>query len=270
MPVTVPTWKIASWDEFEARVWSLPVGTPFDAACIFRGHADATWKLLPSLARQARVFDLSEEATLRIEYQAWGEFKTLVHLHLPPAMLVPDDERIHWWAVMQHYGVPTRLLDWTASPYVAAYFAVDTLSPVDGAVWYFRLPDAAELAKCTETRRRWTAPPVAPYREFFEPGAKASLLFTTLNFQTDRMRAQQTRFSVSTQVLANHLPLLADMMSGRPWGQIIIPHALKPEFSLRLTRMNITAQALFPGIDGLGRSIAALVSLTARVQRGHP
>jgi hypothetical protein len=40
--------------------------------------------------------------------------------HVPPV-----DDKASWSALMQHYGVPTCLLDWTRSPYVALYFAVE-------------------------------------------------------------------------------------------------------------------------------------------------
>ena len=46
--------------------------------------------------------------------------------------------------------------------------------------------------------------------------------------------------------------------------KIIIPHSAKPDFLSELRRMNITAAALFPGVDGLGRSIAELTSLGVR------
>jgi hypothetical protein len=43
--------------------------------------------------------------------------------------------RTHLWGFMQHHSCPTRLLDWTSSAYVAAYFAVEQLPDTDGALF---------------------------------------------------------------------------------------------------------------------------------------
>ena len=63
------------------------------------------------------------------------EFQRRAHLHLPAHHLPADV--IEWLALLQHWGGPTRLLDFTASPYVAAYFAVEDAREQDGfcAVW---------------------------------------------------------------------------------------------------------------------------------------
>ena len=39
------------------------------------------------------------------------------------------DKKLSWLSLMQHYGVPTRLLDFSTSPYVALYFAIENLAP---------------------------------------------------------------------------------------------------------------------------------------------
>jgi len=45
-------------------------------------------------------------------------------MHMDPASLPSPDDKLAWLAIMQHYGVPTRLLDFTYSPYIALYFAL--------------------------------------------------------------------------------------------------------------------------------------------------
>ena len=90
--------KLPSVCEPERTVW-------------YRGHADHTWHLEPSLARLKK---------LESEAQLIKQFKQNAFQFLDKA---PETEW-EWIFLMQHYGVPTRLLDWTESPLIALYFAL--------------------------------------------------------------------------------------------------------------------------------------------------
>lgn len=97
----------------------------------FRGQADFDWKLLPGLLRKENRIS---ESTL------------LARFKQSAAMLVSNrpSTNFDWIFLMQHYGVPTRLLDWTENPLVALYFAVATVEPKvdsDAALWFLRPSD---------------------------------------------------------------------------------------------------------------------------------
>ena len=97
----------------------------------FRGQAETDWKLRPSFIRL--VNPPSEMNMIK-------KFKQNATLLMNP----PPVSLLDWLLIMQHHGMPTRLLDWTESPLVAAYFATAEKSSKAGALWALR---PAELNK---------------------------------------------------------------------------------------------------------------------------
>jgi hypothetical protein len=101
----------------------------------FRGQRDATWHLAPNIFRFRDL--MKDEDQIRSEFQRKAR---QFMMEKPP----DEKDRWSWYFIMQHYGAPTRLLDWTDSAMVALFFALHTefLSPsdsekpeVDAAVW---------------------------------------------------------------------------------------------------------------------------------------
>src|ERR1039458_8369661 len=78
----------------------------------FRGQADHSWNLEPSLSRLGK---------LNTELQLIKQFKQNAHQFLERSSPLTEYD---WIFLMQHYGVPTRLLDWTENPLIGLYFAV--------------------------------------------------------------------------------------------------------------------------------------------------
>ncbi len=114
---------VASWDQAKKTLGSLGPGWAF------RGQRDASWVIATSLDRSKSELSsaVSEQFLLR-------EFQRRAH-HYLAAELIPQDT-LEWLALMQHHGCPTRLLDWTRSSYVAAYFAMEDVAPnAVAAVW---------------------------------------------------------------------------------------------------------------------------------------
>lgn len=80
---------------------------------LFRGQADARWSLLPSVHRG---YSSQQERYLTNEFRVRARSR---YMECPLSNDYPG-----WLALMQHYGLPTRLLDWTYSPLIAAFFSV--------------------------------------------------------------------------------------------------------------------------------------------------
>ncbi|MCE1167812.1 MAG: FRG domain-containing protein [Sphingobacteriia bacterium] len=112
-----------SWDEFMKHVPEMFKNY------IFRGHQNSNWKLESSYDRSnLKKVGVTEQSLL-------GSFRftvsTLGLTNLP-------NSRLGWLALMQHQGVPTRLLDFSFSPFIAAYFAFE---PCFTSFYYHNDPD---------------------------------------------------------------------------------------------------------------------------------
>lgn len=106
----IPEIAIRTVGELSGGVQALPSARQ---KWLFRGQADAGWALSPSVHRG---YSPQQERYLTNEFRVRARSR---YLSCPSNSDYPD-----WLALMQHYGLPTRRLDWTYSPLVAAFFAV--------------------------------------------------------------------------------------------------------------------------------------------------
>lgn len=166
---------------------------------------------------------------------------------------------------MRHYGVPTRLLDWSASFYVAAYFAASSAPLKDGAVFALHL-NALDQAIATRYGADGTFSAATIEAITKKPDAPAAVhIVGRATALLDRMVAQQCCFMCSLNVATDIESVLSECVkpvapNGGIWSvKVRIPSALKPEILRHLRTMNINAATLIPGLDGVGRSLDDIV-----------
>jgi hypothetical protein len=146
--VNMVPWKC--WSALTRQFDSLPKTTServegdlFEQGWVFRGHKKESYPLQPSIERVHTEWAEAEHRMLQ-------EFQSKAPLHMDSGRLprAASKHKLSWLAVMQHYGVPTRLLDFTYSPYVALYFALRNRkgkeAESDAEVWGI---DAAAVKK---------------------------------------------------------------------------------------------------------------------------
>jgi hypothetical protein len=110
------------------------LSSPNATNLIFRGQSNIDWPLESNLERSISLLGAAPEQHRFIENVLVGEFKRRAKAVLPTTPI--NDDVLGWLALMQHYRAPTRLLDWTESPFVALFFAIRDLDEsTDAALW---------------------------------------------------------------------------------------------------------------------------------------
>ena len=120
--------RVNSWNELHDRLWDESWQDSirrFRSNFAFRGVPESSHELESGLARGSGSFAQHEAHLLR-NFRKYAQKEA-----------VPQDSVWNWLAVAQHHGLPTRLLDWTHSPYVALHFATEHFDAFDrdGVVW---------------------------------------------------------------------------------------------------------------------------------------
>src|SRR6516225_6734614 len=234
-----PVFRVETWDRFLKLITG-----PTYLNWAFRGERDERWPLYSSLSRYLRDFGVVRRAWAEQESRILRIFKRKAHQFLdkPP----DSDDDFQWLALMQHYGAPTRLIDFSWSPYVAAFFALErTLN--DGVVWAMN-PGAVTSSRAEQPRRM--DPRVkGNLSRYYLKGDHRFIWMGEPHIMNRRLIAQSGTFAVPGVLDVPIEEILSD--SGNIMAKFAMAHAVRDTGMRELYRMNITYATLFPGLDGL-------------------
>jgi FRG domain len=250
--------RVASWAELHEQLFAdswHPKLRRFRSNFAFRGRNDEAEDLQTSLLRLGGHAGSVEGHLLR-NFRKYARRAD-----------VPFDSVWNWLALAQHHGLPTRLLDWTYSPYVAAHFAtaqVDLFGR-DGVVWMIDYVRAQEHgpAGLQEVLREqgmnvFTAElleqAAGGLAELERLGEDDYVLFLEPPSLDERIVNQYALFALMSRAEAS----LDEWLEPRPdlARRLVIPAELKWEVRDKLDQANLTERVLFPGLDGLSRWLA--------------
>lgn len=234
----------------------------------FRGQPQCFGSLTPSFTRAFPADQIT--AAHLIERQLLTDFRTHYRgqedTHTDYQGIteaVGKETDLRWLSMMQHFEVPTRLLDWTSDFWTAVYFACATDSGHDAEVWLYDrcilMKQGLSSSELSELARQSIGRGVeSPSGD----SIKASVLFEFTDQTTTRMKQQRAHHTVATDLSHNHAELLnvfADRAreEGKEsfyFGRILIDKACKGNVIKFLSDFRgINASTLFPDVVGLGR-----------------
>jgi len=241
---------ISSWQEFKTQASSL-------RGWAFRGQSDATWPLNSTLSRYLSDHKVHERAWPIMEARILRIFKRKAHLFASD--LPEDSDSFEWLALMQHHGSPTRLIDFTWSPYVAAFFALEQATR-DAAIWSVFPPQLAGADKYRSIRvsQRDEANELGPwipgnFEKHFLVSDKQFALIGEPRRMNQRLVSQSGTFLTPSSI---KLPAERILPPTAVKKLVIRTDAVRRDAMEDLYSMNISYATLFPGLDGMARSLA--------------
>jgi len=253
--------KLNSWEELQSEIDNLSseLGEKSDSL-LFRGQADSTWELDTTMERNLKTpvyldryyhfaytakpkletfVNLSWDIPLPSKYNEWLKNKdTLSFIDLPG---------YEYFAYLRHHGFPSPFLDWTASPYIACFFAFNGSNPsITKLVSVYCYLEHADIAKV---------------RSSDQPGIYILGSYVKAH---KRHVLQQSQYSICVELdqeykemYANHELVfkMDDSRQDRLW-KFNIPVGEKNKALKMLNKMNINSFSLFGTEDSLVESIS--------------
>jgi hypothetical protein len=276
------------FEEIEFKNWN-ELKTFFgnkNSSWCFRGQSNYNWKLTTTMDRVDIPFQELKNYKKIFEIHMIRDFKRHTEFHYDKPYLTKTDFQII--SLMQHHGAPSRLLDFTESPYIASFFAVDNCEDECAiyAINYMELLSSTRLL--FETQLDDNSDEINGYKysgSMSADGVFDKLVLGERQFQFvelvqpfsyfERLVNQQGVFlcqgdleiDFEANLYANYLISLQKKYS--PMYKIKIPSKWRMEILKDLDRMNINNGTLFPGLDGHFKSLKNSFDFSVSDRIGH-
>ncbi len=193
---------------------------------IFRGHSSDKYELKASVGR-IKGYTLEKEKELFLEFKKQ---------YRPYTRECPETD-LELLFMAQHYGVPTRLLDWTFNPLIALYFATKENGNNDGKIYSINLHEAFKVEQLTDTS-------LSINGILCMDGCK----YVVPHYTDNRYYNQKSLF----------------LLTNMPWKKFtfadhetvyIVKSEAKSQIRKELALLGIDEPYVFPTLDNLGKSI---------------
>lgn len=214
---------------------------------ICRGQANRSWPLMPKAGRPE--YYLSATSHWRQQQQSssdLGRFKAWREQAVGFCNTLPEND-FECLAYAQHYGMATRLLDWSDNPLAALFFAVEDQHEVEGGV-FFHWP---KLWIDTDIMSLVKVPVAAAYRP--RPIDRRVLaqggVFTYHPDPEQSLQAEALQLDLDDEQAKAAFPDGVDLVIAR------IPAKAKPYLQRQLSAVGISRKSLFPDLEGLSSYI---------------
>ena len=193
-----------------------------NATVIYRGVTSSNYDLIPKVGRRRHGGKRLELKDERYIFRLFRQ-RAIVHLGRTPT----DDWE--WLAIAQHHGLPTRLLDWTRNPLVAAYFSVIDVSADDSAIYAYRSKTYLSIEKHLDPFKVDHVARVVP------------------NHATVRIAVQSGLFTIH--------PRPTEAFTSSDIDKFVIPNDARKRMKKALSKIGVDRASMFPDLDGIARHV---------------
>jgi FRG domain len=250
---------VHSWDDF------IGIVSGHEGRWVYRGQRQ-DWPLQPSIERYIHAWDSDIALSQMIERHMIRDFRR----RYPDQGDAAIDDTLYCLALMQHHGAPTRLMDWTYSPFVAAKFAAEE-GTRDSVIWCLNSDWCREKAEAEpvvggDVKRR--ADDALRNNFTFHPiymDARRPFVCLENPFRLNERLILQRGVFLCPGDISVGFQRNIEAMDGWDSERNVVKLVLRlnktevAQFAYHLKQMNMTSALLFPGFDGFAVSFRELI-----------